>query len=157
MELYGFMLRSSNLGIYLVITNILFKPELRNNLYSIEHSSIMLCVSVYSTLYRNNNHLRNLWRNNRNAHDFLFVFDSSFQLFEKVILEKLTNSWSIYIYTLLDLTWPWGSIVYAKNLNKLCPNVFDFCKNFGNAQTFFSLNPQTFCLLLFYIVQREDI
>ena len=137
MELYGFMLRSSNLGIYLVITNILFKPELRNNLYSIEHSSIMLCVSVYSTLYRNNNHLRNLWRNNRNAHDFLFVFDSSFQLFEKVILEKLTNSWSIYIYTLLDLTWPWGSFVCAKNLKNCVPTFLIFVKILEMRKHFF--------------------
>ena len=43
----------------------------------------------------------------------------------------------------------------AQNYTNLCPKVFDFCQILKVREKTL-LNLQTFLLLLFYIVQRED-
>ena len=44
----------------------------------------------------------------------------------------------------------------AQNFKKLCPQIFYFFFYFENALKILS-NPQTICLLLFYIVKREKM
>ena len=87
MELYGSLLKSSNLSI---ITNILLKPELRNNLYSM--FKVLLCsVCPFTQPYIETITIFATFDKIIGMLTIFFLFlDSSFRLFEKVILEKLT-------------------------------------------------------------------